>query len=392
MAETSLTAKTQAHLEMDATPAHAGTHGRLVSLDVFRGATMAFMILVNTPGDGAHAYWPLRHADWHGWTPTDVVFPSFVWIVGVALTLSLGRRLARGASRSVLFRQAARRAAILFVLGVLVYVYPAFDLSTQRILGVLQRIAICYLAASAIYLTTRVRGQIAWAVGLLAAYWLMMAFVPVPGYGSGRLDVQGNFAHFVDRVVLGSHNYRSTRTWDPEGIVSTLPAIATCLLGVLAGQIVGLRRTLGERSVRLLGWGIVLVAAGLVCNIWLPINKKLWTDSFTLLMAGLDFVFLAALVWLVDGLGWRRAAKPLVIFGMNAIVIYLASEFLDEALGWIHWTGAAGKISLRAWIYTHTFAGLASPYNASLLYAVAYVLAMYLIAWALYRRNWFVRV
>jgi predicted acyltransferase len=372
--------------------AKAGKVGRLVSLDAFRGATMAFMILVNNPGDGAHSYWPLQHAEWHGWTPTDVVFPSFLWIVGVAITLSLGRRLARGDSRGELLRQAVRRAAILFVLGVLVYAYPAFDLSTQRILGVLQRIAICYLAASAIYLFTRVRGQIVWILSLMAAYWLLMAFAPVPGYGAGRLDVEGNFAHYIDRIVLGSHNYRSTRTWDPEGVVSTLPAIATCLLGVLAGHIVGLQRSIRERSLRLLGFGAVLLAAGLICNIWLPINKKLWTDSFTLFMAGLDFVMFAGFLWLVDGLGWRRPVKPLVIMGMNAIVIYLASEFLDEALGWIHWTGAAGRVTLHGWLYEHLFASVASPYNASLLYAIAYVLVLYLASWVMYRRGWFVRV
>jgi predicted acyltransferase len=366
--------------------------GRLVSLDAFRGATMAFMILVNSPGDGAHTYWPLEHAKWNGWTPTDVVFPSFVWIVGVAMTLSLGRRLARGDSRAELFRQAVRRAAILFALGMLVYVYPAFNLSTQRILGVLQRIAICYLATTAIYLTTKLRGQIAWIAGLMSVYWLLMAFAPTPGYGAGRLDVEGNFAHYVDRVVLGTHNYRSTKTWDPEGIVSTLPAIATCLLGVLAGRLVGSRRTLGERCVRLFGWGAVLIAAGLICNLWLPINKKLWTDSFALFMGGLDFVLFAGFVWLVDALEWRRPVKPLVILGMNAIVVYLASELVDEALSWIHWTGTGGRVELREWLYEHVFAGMASPYNASLLYAIAYVLAMYGIAWVMYRRGWFVRV
>jgi len=372
--------------------AKASSTGRLVSLDAFRGATMAFMILVNTPGDGAHAYWPLRHAEWHGWTPTDVVFPSFLWIVGVAMTLSLGHRLARGESRAGLFGQAARRAAILFALGIIVYVYPAFDLSTQRILGVLQRIAICYLAAAGIYLTTRLRGQIIWIAPLMAVYWLLMAFAPVPQYGAGRLDVEGNFAHYIDRVVLGPHNYLPTKTWDPEGIVSTLPAIATCLFGVLAGYIVALKRSLGERCLRMLGLGAVLLAAGLICNTWLPINKKLWTDSFTLFMAGLDCVLFAGFLWLVDGLGWRRWVKPLVVLGMNAIVIYLASEFLDEALGWIHWTGSGGKVVLRQWIYDRLFAPMASPYNASLLYAITYVLVMFLFAWALYRRRWFVRV
>jgi predicted acyltransferase len=356
---------------------------RLVSLDAFRGAVMAFMILVNTPGDGRHVYWPLEHAEWHGWTPTDVVFPSFVWIVGLAMTLSLGRRLERGESRGRLFRDAARRAAILFLLGVLVYVYPAFSLSTQRILGVLQRIAICYLFTAAIYLTTRLRGQIVWIVSLMSAYWLLMAFAPVPGYGAGHLDVQRNFAHYIDSIVLGSHNYRWTRTWDPEGIVSTLPAIATCLLGLLAGHIVSMQANIGSRCRKLLIIGVPLIAAGLICNIWLPINKKLWTDSFTLFMAGLDFVLFAGFLWLIDGLGYRRAVKPLVIMGMNAIAIYMASELVDEALGGLH---------LKAPLYNHLFAPLASPYNASLLYAVAYVLAMYLFGWVLYRRSWFIRV
>jgi predicted acyltransferase len=375
-----------------AQPTLAVATGRLLSLDAFRGATMALMILVNTPGDGKHVYWPLEHARWHGWTPTDVVFPSFLWIVGVAITLSQGRRLERGDSRAVLFRQAARRATILFALGVIVYVYPAFDLSTQRILGVLQRIAICYLIATAIYLTTRLRGQIVWIISLMAVYWLLMAFVPVPGYGAGRLDVEGNFAHYIDRIVLGSHNYSETKTWDPEGIVSTLPAIATCLLGVIAGRIVALRRGFRERCLRLLGVGAILVAAGLLCNLWLPINKKLWTDSFTLFMGGLDFVLLAGFIWLVDARGWRRPVKPLIILGMNAIVIYMASELLDDALGWVHWTGASGTVVLRGWLYQHLFAILASAYNASLLYAITYVLILYLFAWFLYRRGWFVRV
>jgi predicted acyltransferase len=358
-----------------------GTAGRLVSLDALRGLTMAFMILVNTPGDGRHVYWPLDHAQWHGWTPTDVVFPTFLWIVGLSMTLSFAKRLARGDSRSALFRQAARRAAILFVLGVLLYVYPDFSLSTQRIMGVLQRIAICYLIAAAIFLTTELRGQIAWIVSLMALYWLLMAFAPVPGYGTGRLDVEGNFAHYIDRIVLGAHNYQH-KTWDPEGIVSTLPAIATCLLGVVAGHILAWRRTLGERGIRMIVLGAALLTAGLICNIWLPINKKLWTDSFTLFMGGLDFLLFAAFLWLVDGRGWKKLVTPLVIMGSNAIVIYVISEGLDEVLEWMH---------VRGWIYTHLFASIASPYNASLLFAVAYVLVLYLCAWALYRRGWFVR-
>lgn len=372
--------------------APGASSGRLVSLDAFRGATIAFMILVNTPGDGRHVYAPLQHAEWHGWTPTDVVFPSFLWIVGVAMTLSMGRSLASGASRTHLLIHAMRRAAILFVLGVLVYVYPAFDLGTQRILGVLQRIAICYLIAAAIYLTTEIRGQLPWIAGLLTVYWLLMAFVPVPGYGPGRLDVEGNFAHYVDRLVLGAHNYRSTKTWDPEGIVSTLPAIATTLFGIMAGHILRLKRTLAERTTWLFVAGNLLIAAGLVCDHWLPINKKLWTTSFSLFMAGLDFVLFAIFLWLVDGQGYKRVVKPLVIMGMNAIVVYLASEFLDEAFGWIRWTSEGQTSTLHRWIFDNGFAPWLPPMDASLAYAIVYTLVIYLFAWAMYRRGWFVRV
>jgi len=367
-----------AFMDQTAQPAAA----RLVSLDVFRGATMALMVLVNNPGDGAHAYPPLQHAEWNGWTLTDTVFPSFVWIVGVAITLSLGKRMAAGAARGHLFAQVLRRAAILYALGLVVYAYP-FSLSTQRLLGVLQRIAICYLIASVIYLTTGVRGQLIWIAALLASYWLIMKLVPVPGYGAGDLAVGHNIANYIDRIVLGSHNYAGTKSWDPEGIVSTIPAIATALFGILAGHILRIERKLSERAAWLLGSGAVLIALGLVAAIWLPINKKLWTSSYALFMAGLDFVVFAICLWLVDGRGFKRAVKPLVIIGMNAITVYMISELLDEALGALRW---------REPLYRAVFVPLASPLNASLLYGLAYTLLMWLIAFGMYRRGWFWRV
>ena len=355
---------------------------RLVALDAFRGLTMAFMVLVNDAG-GRESYAPLEHAEWNGWTPTDMVFPSFVWIVGVALTLSLAKRVAAGASKGTLFLQACRRALILYVLGLIVYAAPAFDLSTQRLLGVLQRIAICYLAAVAIYLTTKLRGQLIWLEGLLAGYWLLMAYAPVPGYGSGRLDVEGNFAHYIDRIVLGAHNYRHTKTWDPEGIVSTLPAIATALFGVMCGQILGLKKELRTRIGYMVAVGVALIAAGEICNVWLPINKKLWTTSFSLFMAGMDFVILSAFLWVVDGLGHKKLVKPLVIMGLNPITIYMISELLDEALG---------ISGLHKTIYNAVFAPAASPMNASLLWALSYTGLMFLVAWGMYRKGWVVRV
>jgi predicted acyltransferase len=344
---------------------------RLTALDAFRGATIAFMVLVNDAGDGHNVYAPLRHAEWNGWTPTDVVFPSFLFIMGVALTLSLAKRQTEGQTRSTLLKQAAKRAAILYSLGLIVYAAPTFNPATWRLLGVLQRIAICYFAAAAITLTTGLKGRIAWLTGLLTTYWLLMTLVPVPGFGPGHLDVEGNFAHYIDRIVLGAHNYRSTKTWDPEGIVSTLPAIGTALLGVLCGPL--------TRKVRWMAIaGVILIAAGETANIWMPINKKLWTPSFTLFMAGLDCVLLAAFLWIVDGLGYKRTVKPLVIIGLNPIAIYMLSELLDEAL---NYTG------LHRAIYHAVFQPIASPINASLLWALAYTALMYLAAWLLYRNN-----
>ncbi|MGO9242211.1 MAG: acyltransferase family protein [Bryobacteraceae bacterium] len=378
---------------LESSPPAAPMPQRLVSLDAFRGATMALMVLVNNSGDWSHTYGPLRHSAWNGWTITDVVFPSFLWIVGVAITLSLGGRLARGVARSRLLLQALRRAAILYGLGALCSLLPSFDFGTMRLLGVLQRIAICYLIASAIYLyAPRIRTQILWIVSLLAGYWLIMTLIPVPGYGAGRLDMQGNLAHYVDRIVLGAHNYAPTKTWDPEGIVSTLPAIATALFGVLAGHLLRPARGLDWKTTRLFFIGNALIGLGLICDIWLPINKQLWTSSFALFMAGLDFVLLAGFIYLIDDLGYKRIVQPFVVFGMNAIAIYMLSELLAIALMSIHWHAAAGTISLQSWLFDHCFAPLASPYNAALVWALAFVAVMYLAAYALYRRKWFIRV
>lgn len=355
---------------------------RLLSLDVFRGVTILFMVLVNNAG-GSVSYRQLEHSPWNDWTLTDCVFPSFLWIVGVAITLSLARRLKIKNSPAQMLPKIFRRTLILFVLGLLIYVYPTMSISHQRLLGVLQRIAICYLVAALVYLYTGVRTQIALILLLLACYWMMMTLISVPGYGAGNLSVEGNFAHYVDRIVLGTHNYAFTRTWDPEGIISTLPAIVTALLGVMAGHVLRLNLPLESRRNYLFLIGACLLVAGLLWNIWLPINKKLWTDSFATFMAGLDFVLLAALIWLVDERHSSKFLKPFVIAGMNAIVVYVASEFLSEFLD---------ATALHQVIYNKFFVPLTSPLNASLLWALAFTALMYLISYVMYRQGWFVRI
>jgi predicted acyltransferase len=225
----------------------------------------------------------------------------------------------------------------------------------------------------------------------MVSYWLIMMLVPVPGYGAGDLAMGHNIANYVDRIVLGAHNYAGTKLWDPEGLVSTLPAIATALLGIMAGHILKLKCDLSERTTWLYLAGSILLALGLICNTWMPINKKLWTVSFSLFMAGMDFVVFAGCLWLIDGRGYRRIVRPLVIVGMNAIAVYMASELVEEVLNMIH-PGGRSRPSLHAWIYQTVFAPLASPRNASLAYAICYVLLMYAIAYGMYRKRWFLKV
>jgi len=356
---------------------------RLNALDAFRGLTIFLMVLVNTPGDHNHVYGPLRHAEWHGWTITDAVFPSFVWIVGVAITLSLGRKLEQNVLKPTLYNDIFRRSLILFTLGLFLYAFPTFPLGTFRILGVLQRIAICYCITSLLFIHTSIRGQIIAIAGLLLSYALIMNFIPAPGFAPGDLSVEGNVAHYIDRIILGTHNYTQTKTWDPEGILSTLPSIATCLLGVLAGHILKTAWHINDRTQRLILIGAGLAASGLMLNTWMPINKKLWTSSFTLFMAGADFIVLGAMLWAIDGRKIVAPFRPAMIMGMNAIAVYLSSEFLITILDITHWKEA---------IYNAVFAPLASPINASFLFALTYSLLHLLLAYILYRRNWFLKV
>jgi predicted acyltransferase len=367
--------------------------GRLESLDVFRGATIAAMILVNNPGTWDAVYAPLRHADWHGWTFTDAIFPFFLWISGVALTLSFARRMERGDDRGRLFLHTLRRAASIFALGLLLNGFPYYDLATIRIPGVLQRIAVCYLAAGGLFLVTRLRGQVAAIVSLLGVYWALMKAVPVPGYGAGVLEKQGNFAQWIDSLALSGHMWVSTKTWDPEGIVSTLPAIATVLFGVLCGHLLRLARSAAEKAAWMFSAGVGLAWAGVAMDVWLPINKNLWTSSYAVFMAGLAFTAFALCYWLIDGCGRRRWARPFAIYGMNAITVYVLSGVLARGMTLIQWTGPGGQpVTLHAWIFDQVFSPLASPINASLLFAIANVAVLYLAALPMWRRKWFLRL
>ena len=362
---------------------------RLLSVDALRGLTVAAMVLVNNPGTWRAVYPPLRHAAWHGWTPTDVIFPFFVFIVGVAIPLALGPRLESG-GRSAAIVKVLRRSLVIFALGIVLNGFPWFHWATLRIPGVLQRIAVCYLAAAVIYLFTSTRAQAIVTAALLVGYWLVMTLVPVPGYGAGDLSPAGNLAAYIDRAVLGPHIWQYAKVYDPEGILSTVPAIATALLGVLTGTWLRGERRADRVAARLAIAGIVGIAVGKLWGFWFPINKSLWTSSYVVFTAGLALLVLALCYWLIEVRGQQRWAIPFAVLGVNALLLFFLSTLVAKLL-YIIRVGAEDQ-SLQTVLFDRVFAPLASPVNASLAFAVTYVVIWWAIMWMLYRWNFRLRV
>jgi predicted acyltransferase len=382
--------------------------GRLVSLDVLRGATIAAMILVNNPGSWAHIYWPLEHAEWNGWTPTDLIFPFFLFIVGVAMTFSFAARLNRGMGRGQLAWHVFTRSLILFAIGLFLNAFPEFSWHTLRIMGVLQRIGVCYLAAGLLYLATwRVEAQpdgskratsnwiliAGCVVVLLIGYWAALKFVPVPGYGIGRLDPEGNLGAYLDRKIMGGHLWDQSVTWDPEGLLSTLPAIATTLLGILTGEWLRSARGGARKAAWLAGVGAVLLVVGRLMHPLFPINKNLWTSTFVIFTGGFAMLLLAACYWFVDLKGYRRWAAPFLVFGRNAIAVYFLSMLLVEVAITYGFHDSDGDFQTwYNWFYDTLFAPHASPKNASLAFAIFYVLLWLVLMWPLDRKRIYLRI
>ena len=366
---------------------------RMLSLDVLRGITIAFMIMVNN--NGGHAYWPFEHSAWNGWTPTDLVFPTFLFLVGVTLVFSIESRLKRGDTPRSMLPRIVRRFLLLMALGILVVNgFPTYPWAHLRIYGVLQRIAICYLIASLLYLWDRKPAtKIALIVVLLVGYYILMRWIPVPGYGlPGRdipfLDKDANWVAWLDRHIFPGRLYEGTR--DPEGLLSDLPALATTLLGVLTAGWLRTSRSMQQKCAGLLGSGVVLILLGELWNPWFPINKKLWTSSYVLFAAGCSLVLWAGCMWLTEIKGWRRGWTGFwLVFGMNAIAAYVLSEMLSALLWTIH---LGPHMSLSLWIYNHLFAPIHPPGVASLLYSIAFTLVCWLPMAFLYRKRIFLKV
>jgi predicted acyltransferase len=389
---------------------------RLLALDVFRGATIAAMLLVNNPGSWSSIYSPLRHAEWHGWTPTDLIFPFFLFIVGITTALSLQARRQHGASDSELALQIVRRGLIIILLGLLLSGFPFFTwgsvpgnpdptflervvdrMGRWRFPGVLQRIGICYLVAALIWLKTTTRAQIAVATALLLGYWGAMTLIPVPGSGAiGRAtldDPSGNLAAWIDRQVFGPHLWVQSKTWDPEGLLSTLPAIAIVFLGIFAGKLLRSELPLGRKVTLLALWGAGGAAAGAAWSLLFPINKNLWTSSYTLFTAGLAAICIAACLWIIDIRGWKRWTTPLVVYGVNPILAFVGSGLMARLIYSLIRVDYGGeRVPVQAVVYREMFASWLPPEPASLAFALSFVLLWMAILWPLWKRGIYLRV
>lgn len=406
------------------------SHNRLISLDVFRGITIAGMVLVNNPGTWSAIYDPLEHADWNGWTPTDLIFPFFLFIVGVAIPLALGRYVESGGITRDIYLKIFRRSVLIFIFGLFLATFPFYDfangewidLSTVRIMGVLQRIAVCYLVSAVIFVNTSWKLQAVIAGTLLFVYWGLMTLIPVPGCEITTFnDKACNLAAWLDRSVLGEgHIWRQAKVYDPEGLLSTIPAIATTIAGMLCGRWLRHRAELGavatgfpkdeagrikngkdnpftairnEKVAAMFFFGVSLVTLGWIWNFWFPINKALWTSSYVVFTAGMALCFLGFCYWLIDIKGYTAWTKPFVIFGVNALALYIGSGIMARLMGMIKVPGPDGKAtSLHGWIFNNIFLPFAEPINASLAFAVCFVLLWLFLMWLLYRKKIYIKV
>jgi len=378
-----------------------GTTERLVALDVFRGLTVAGMLLVNNPGSWGAIYPPLEHASWNGWTPTDLIFPFFLFIVGITTHLSLSARRARGDSDAALRRQVIRRGILIVLIGWGLSAFPFYPLTrfTEiRIPGVLPRIGVVYLIAGLLTLRASVKQVVEMLVVILFGYWFAMTLLPVPGgCAMGALcldDPSRTLAAWLDRALLEGHLWKSSKTWDPEGPLSTIPAVGTALMGVLCGRWIAQKdRPLTERLNAMFAVGALLMMAGLMWHWSFPINKGLWTSSYVIFTAGMAAVSIATITWIIDVQGVTWWTRPLVIYGVNPIVAFVGSGAMARIIYSLWTVQYDGKqISVQAAVYKTVFLSWLEPRDASLAFAVSFVLFWYAILVVLYRKNIILKV
>lgn len=372
---------------------------RLRSLDFFRGITVAAMILVNNAGDWGHVYAPLEHSAWNGCTPTDLIFPFFVFIIGVSISFALKNYRANSDLHAEASKKALARALKIFGLGLFLAwfgpnLFKLEGLTQLRIPGVLQRIAMVYLLAVLVFLKLGNKGIATTAIMLLLGYWALMTLVPVPGLGQASFDPETNLGAWVDRSVFGTaHLYKHSVTWDPEGLLGTIPSLATALLGLLTGRLLlNAQLASSKKLYVMLASGFALVLLGLLWGTVFPINKSLWTSSYVLYSAGWALLGFGFCYWMLDIKGYKRFTIPFVAYGCNAIAIYVASGIMGILFYWISWGQEGQIVTLKGWLMDNFYQVILSPYNASVAYAVTYVFVFYLMAIWLYKKQLFIKV
>lgn len=417
------------------------TRERLISLDVFRGLTILLMTIVNNPGDWGNVYPPLLHADWNGCTPTDLVFPFFIFIMGVAVPLAMPDKFYDGSTFNKILVRSLRmlclgiffnffgkiqlfglegiplligRLAITIAVGyalmgsfsskiknilafsiLFIYLFLAYSgieaYSSVRLPGVLQRIAIVYFVVSLLYLKTSQKTQIITGVILLLGYWAIMTLIPVPGIGEANLEKGTNLASWIDSVLLKGHMYRGTITWDPEGILSTIPSIVNGIIGLLIGQVLQANTIKIQKAQKMGLIGTILIFFGLIWDIVFPINKSLWTSSYVLYTTGLATVFLTILYYIIDISNYKKGFKPFLIWGVNPMIVFFTSQIIPQALVMIEFQNphnTSEKINLLNYLYSFGIAPFFSnPMTASLAGALTYVCIWTFILWIFYRNK-----
>ena len=398
---------------------NTGTVERLLSLDVFRGMTVAGMLLVNNPGTWSAIYPPLQHAPWHGWTPTDLIFPFFLFIVGITTELSLRARRARGDDERAIIRQIFRRGSLIFLFGLILSAFPFFTWTPTipgnpdpsfwdrvvdrfehlRVMGVLQRIGLAYLFGALLTLRTTWKQQVGILAALLFGYWALMTLVPVPDTGiPGRFVLdkpEALLSAWIDRTVFTpDHLWIGSKTWDPEGLLSTLPAIGTMMLGVFAGRWIGQPRPLNDRLAAMFAIGAFVMVAGLVWNWVFPINKSIWTSSYVLFTAGMGAVTLATCMWLIDVVGVRQWTFPFVVYGMNPMLAFLGSGLMARLTSSVLTfdTGDGTRVSAQGLFFKTVYASWLPPREASFAYALSFVAFWFVILWAAWKRGFVLKV
>ena len=369
-------------------------NARLLSLDFMRGFTVAAMILVNDPGDWGHIYWPLEHSEWNGCTPTDLVFPFFLFMVGVSIVYAMQTKKDDAANRSKLILSILRRSLIIVALGVCLPLLYNFNFSHLRFPGVLQRIGIVFGITAVLYIKTTTRTQLYIAATCLIGYYLIMTLIPVPGVGHASLEPATNLGAWIDRSVFTTnHLWSDSKIWDPEGILGTIPAIGTCLIGVFTGTWLKKDKIKTNREIlKMAGVAVIMIIVALIWNQFFPINKKLWTSSFVLFAGGLAVLMLSLCYWLIDIKGYRKLIPPFLAFGRNAIAAYVLADVIPFLLGIIPATLNGHKTSLWGLIYLGGIVPYFSPVNASLVGAIVTVLIIFLPVWWLYYKKIIVKI